>query len=146
MVFLLEYAQASLDYTKYDYVVSEVYMEGDKHKHLDFIQIVITRMAVNSFLIKGWVVTLTAAIFALSAKDANTKYILFAYFPIFIFWILDGYYLYQERLYRSLYNFVRKLNDDKIDFCLDATKYKDGKKNNWPMRMISAKRSPDGNW
>ncbi len=112
-------------------------MEGDKHKHLDFIQIVITRMAVNSFLIKGWVVTLTAAIFALSAKDANTKYILFAYFPIFIFWILDGYYLYQERLYRSMYNVVRKLDEKKIDFCLDATKYKDGKKNNWPSSIWS---------
>ena len=94
-------------------------------------------MAVNSFLIKGWVVTLTAAIFALSAKDANTKYILFAYFPIFIFWILDGYYLYQERLYRSLYNFVRKLDDSKIDFCLDATKYKNEKKNNWPSSIWS---------
>ena len=36
-----------------------------KLKHLEMIQAVITRMAKNSFLLKGWSITLTAAIFAL---------------------------------------------------------------------------------
>ena len=39
--------------------------------HLQMIQAVITRMAGNSFLIKGWSVTLVAALFALAAADTE---------------------------------------------------------------------------
>ncbi len=42
-----------------------------KIKHLEFIQIVISRMNSNSFLIKGWTITLMSALFALAAKDTN---------------------------------------------------------------------------
>jgi len=78
-----------------------------KIKHLEFIQAVISRMAGNSFLIKGWSIALVAASFALAAKDTNINYIFVAYFPILIFWLLDGYFLWQERLYRDLYDRVR---------------------------------------
>ncbi|MDE2031044.1 MAG: hypothetical protein KGI58_02155 [Patescibacteria group bacterium] len=103
---------------------------SDKHKHLDFIQIIITRMAVNSFLLKGWTITLIAGIFALSAKDANHKYIWLALFPIFIFWVLDGYYLLEERLFRSLYNHVRKLEGKEIDFSMNTKPYRNEIGNN----------------
>ena len=66
--------------------------------HLGFIQGVINRMGSNSFLLKGWSITLVAACFALAAKDAERKFLLLAYFPVFMFWVLDGYFLYQERL------------------------------------------------
>jgi len=42
-----------------------------KTVHLQMVQAVITRMAGNSFLIKGWSVTLIAALFALAAADSN---------------------------------------------------------------------------
>jgi hypothetical protein len=42
-------------------------------------------MSNHSFLLKGWGVTLVAALFALAAKDANAKYILIAFLPILIF-------------------------------------------------------------
>lgn len=87
-----------------------------KHKHLEFIQAVINRMAGNSFFLKGWSITLVAALFALSAKNANRSYIFIAYFPVVVFWILDAYFLSQERLYCDLYNHVRKLGKREIDF------------------------------
>ena len=74
-----------------------------KMKHLEFIQGVINRMAGNSFLLKGWSVTLTSALFALAAKDANPVFIYLAYFPCATFWALDGYFLRQERLFRKLF-------------------------------------------
>lgn len=40
----------------------------NKLKHLDFLQLVITRMNVNSFSLKGWAVTLVSALFAFAAK------------------------------------------------------------------------------
>lgn len=74
--------------------------------HLGFIQGIINRMGSNSFLLKGWSVTLVAAVFALSAKDADQKFIMMAYFPVFVFWALDAFFLYQEKLYRRLYEQV----------------------------------------
>ena len=112
-----------------------MYME-QKIKHLEFIQNVITRMAANSFLFKGWCITLVSALFALAAKDANVKYIIIAYIPVSVFWILDGYYLFQERLFRELYNRIRLTNENLIDFSMDTRAYRGGI-NTWVSSIIS---------
>lgn len=93
----------------------------NKIKHLELIQGVINRMANNSFMLKGWAVTLVAGIFALSSKDADKLYFLVAYVPIVVFWGLDSYYLLQERLYRSFYNKVLTIKDSDINFSLNVT-------------------------
>lgn len=93
----------------------------NKRKHLELIQNVITRMANNSFMLKGWAVTLISGIFILSEQDTDKIYFLIAYIPIIFFWGLDSYYLFQERLYRSLYDKVRQMEEDEIDFSLKAT-------------------------
>ena len=72
------------------------------------IQNTITRMANNSFLLKGWAVTLLAGIFALVWEKDGLLHYLLAYIPVFMFWFLDAYYLQQERLYRGLYDEVRQ--------------------------------------
>ena len=77
-----------------------------KIAHLGFIQGVINRMGANSFLLKGWSITLMAAVFALSSKDADQRFVLLAYFPVIVFWVLDAYFLHQERLFRKLYEKV----------------------------------------
>ena len=82
-------------------------MNEDQRKHLEFIQSALTRMANNSFLIRGWSVTLVSALFALAAKDADRRLVLISYFPCVMFWCLDAYYLAQERLFRSLYDSAR---------------------------------------
>ncbi len=104
----------------------------NKQKHLEFIQNTINRMGSNSFLLKGWTVTLIAGIFALAAKDSNSCYILLAYFPTLLFWFLDGYFLQQERLYRALYEDVRNKEESQIDFSMDTKPYIDkASKNTW---------------
>jgi len=77
-----------------------------KIAHLGFIQGVITRMGSNSFLLKGWSLTLVAALFALSAKDSDPRFVFLAYFPIVFFWYLDAFFLHQEKLFRKLYEEV----------------------------------------
>jgi len=107
-----------------------------KIKHLEFIQTIINRMAGNSFLIKGWAITLVAALFALSSKDANKNYIIISFLPVVIFWILDAYFLSRERACRCLYDQVRNLDENKIDFSLDISQFKE-RKNNWFWSMFS---------
>ena len=85
------------------------------------IQGVINRMAGNSFLLKGWGVTLVSALFALAAKDSNTKFIFVAYYPVLMFWILDAYFLRQERLFRKKYDEVRHSADSSIDFSMNTS-------------------------
>ena len=109
----------------------------NKHKHLEFIQASINRMSGNLFLLKGWSITLIAGLFALAAKDTNTAYILIAFFPLFVFWTLDGYFLSMERRFRALYEHVRKLDESAIDFSMDTSPYQKDKRNNW----LSAIRS-----
>ena len=93
-------------------------------KHLEFTQLVINRMGQNSFLIKGWTVTIVSALFALAAKDANQKFIAISYFPSIVFWILDSYYLYQERLFRKVYDFARK--QTIVDYSLSTKQFDNG--------------------
>ena len=75
----------------------------DARQHLAFIQGVITRMNSNSFSMKGWMVTVVAALAALYANgDAQCPvfYLYIAIIPVIIFWCLDAYYLMMERKYR----------------------------------------------
>ncbi|MHA1877823.1 MAG: hypothetical protein ACTSUC_15385 [Promethearchaeota archaeon] len=88
-------------------------------------------MAGHSFLLKGWAVTLIAALFVLSSKGTNIKYIFIAYIPVIIFWILDGYFTSQERLFRDLYESVRKKDENIIDFSMDTSEYRKNKRNSW---------------
>jgi hypothetical protein len=97
-------------------------MENEsKIAHLGFIQGVINRMGTNSFLLKGWSVTLVAAIFALSSKDADQKFVLLAYFPVFVFWMLDAFFLHQEKLFRKLYEEVAANKVLSDQFTLDTS-------------------------
>jgi len=109
--------------------------ENKKLKHLEFIQTVINRMSANSFLLKGWSVTLVAALFALAAKDANKKYIIVAFLPVVVFWIVDAYFLSQERSFRGLYDDVRT-KQDGTDFSMDAKRFGSGK-NSWASSLLS---------
>jgi hypothetical protein len=111
----------------------------DKLKHLEFIQQAINRMASNLFLLKGWTVTLIAAMFALAAKESRDLYFLFAYFPTVMFWLLDGYFLSQERRFRSLYGHVRKLEESAIDFSMDTQHFKESlPRNKWAQALFSS--------
>lgn len=109
----------------------------NKHKHLEFIQTSINRMSGNLFLLKGWSVTLVAALFALAAKDTNKAYILIAYFPLLIFWILDGYFLSHERRFRALYEHVRSLKEEDIDFSMDTGPFRADPRTTWLAAMGS---------
>jgi hypothetical protein len=93
---------------------------NSKLKHLEMLQAVITRMAHNSFLLKGWSVTLVAAILALAAKNTDRRLILVALPPVIIFWALDAFFLHQERLFRALYDSVRLKSEAEVDFSMNT--------------------------
>jgi hypothetical protein len=90
-----------------------------KNDHLELIQGVIDRMAGNSFQLKGWAVAIVSALFALGEKEETRRLMTIAYIPVVIFWVLDAYYLRIERLYRRLYDRVRVLDEDQVDYSMN---------------------------
>lgn len=86
-------------------------------EHLKMIQAVVERMAQNSFMIKGWSVTLASALFALATAEHQKEFVYLAIVPVVAFWLIDGYYLRQERLFRAVYDRARGISKD--DFTAD---------------------------
>jgi uncharacterized membrane protein len=114
-------------------------MADEKVQHLQLIQNVVSRMAGNCFLLKGWAVTLVSALFALSAKDTDKDaakvYVLIAWLPVVSFAVLDVYYLFHERLFRDLYEQVAK--GTAADYSLDVSRLKTWRKRIDALRSIS---------
>ena len=108
-----------------------------KIKHMEFIQGVINRLASDSFRMKGWCVVLVAALFILLAREGRIEFIAVALIPVIAFWGLDGYFLWQERLYRALYDHVRTLEEDQIDFSMNASPFRTGRPRTWPSATFS---------
>ena len=92
-----------------------------KLKHLEFIQGVVNRLATDSFRIKGWAVILVSALLVLLIRENRADLAWMGFVPVFVFWGLDGYFLWQERLFRDLYDHVRVLEEDRIDFSMDTS-------------------------
>jgi len=107
-----------------------------KIKHLEMLQAIIQRMAVNSFMLKGWSVILVSALFALAVDTSKSRLVFLAYLPALVFWLLDGYFLRQERMFRKLYDKVRETSEDAIDFSMDTTPVA-GQVASWPRVMFS---------
>ena len=99
-------------------------MKESKLKHIDIVQSTISRMAQNSFAIKGWTITVLVGLFVFLQKDNFRNNMIIYLIPIIFFWVLDSYYLWQERLFRKLYN---KIIDDltiESDLSMDTSIYK----------------------
>src|SRR5436309_15095253 len=74
-------------------------MNTDHLEHLKMIQAAIARMAQNSFVTKGWSVTLVTATLALTVTEKQHALVLLSIVPALAFWFLDAFYLRQERLF-----------------------------------------------
>jgi len=80
------------------------------HKEIDLIQDIIKRMSHNSFLVKGWMITIfTTVIILLSGKSIQDESIILSASIIFVvisFWYLDAFFIHKEKCYRKLYEYI----------------------------------------
>ena len=93
-----------------------------KFIHLDYIQTAIGRMATNSFLFKGWAITIATGLSAFGAADTKVALLVIALITTMLFWGLDGYYLWLERGFIALHNTVAAAHEDQIDFAMAIDK------------------------
>src|SRR3954470_10499895 len=106
-------------------------MSEDQRAHLAFVQGVITRQAGNSFLIKGWALTVAVALYGFSIGRQSWPLALLALAPILIFAWLDAYFFRQERLFRCLYDAI-VADDDRVNpFSMNAKIFERNKSARW---------------
>lgn len=122
-------------------------------RHLEMIQTIIRRMAINSFILKGvsvvFVIT-TQVLFVslfLSAFQKDSLVPDGAFFVLMLaagmvlfltigFWILDGFFLRKERLFQYHYDAIRKQDD--TDFNMNVSIHKTMPKCSWRSVIFSA--------
>jgi hypothetical protein len=93
-----------------------------KLKHLEFTQAIISRMAQNSFLFKGWAITIAVGLSAFAATNTEVALLAIALVSTVMFWGLDGYYLWLERCFIELYDSVAAKSEAQIDFRMPIDK------------------------
>jgi hypothetical protein len=101
------------------------------HKEIDLIQNVINRMANNSFLLKGWLISIIVAVLALTKDTLVTEnltyFSLILLLPLLSFWYLDSFFLHKEKCYRELYKWVienRQNSNDNL-YSLDCKRFEE---------------------
>ena len=103
------------------------------------IQAIINRLGKNSFWVKGGSLAIIITAGVLTPRGPNVlPYVLSltVLIPIILgFWTLDGYYLWQERLFRQVYEEVRQQND--TDFNMDVSKHKTNPECSWASTIFS---------
>jgi len=101
------------------------------HKEIDLIQGVINRMASNSFLLKGWTVTIIVAVLALTKDTIVTNdityFALILLIPLCVFWYLDAFFLHKEKCYRELYKWVieNRATSEEYKYDLNYKRFED---------------------
>ena len=105
-------------------------------EHLKIIQAVIDRLGRNSFWVKTWSLLLVIGLILIAIHYVHLPYFSLILIPFVLgFWILDGYFLWQERLFRQVYDEVRVQSD--TDFQMDPIKHRSKPKCSWLSAIFS---------
>ncbi len=93
-------------------------------KEIDLIQSCINRMAQNSFIIRGWAITLITFALALISKSIDLKLLCGILLVVAAcFWYLDAFFLKMERMYRWKYEWVIANRQNNDEFLFDWNPY-----------------------
>lgn len=93
-------------------------------KEIDLIQACINRMAQNSFIVKGWTITLITVILALLPEKIDIRLLCAIVIVATVcFWYLDAFFLRAERLYRWKYEWVIANRPKSEEYCYDLNPY-----------------------
>ncbi len=81
-------------------------------------------MAQNSFIVRGWIITLITFALALISKSINSKLLCGILFVVAVcFWYLDALFLKMERMYRWKYERVVMNRQNNESFLFDLNPY-----------------------
>ena len=80
---------------------------GERTKHLDMIQGVISRLAGNSAVIKRYCIVMVAIGVAIYKSIGDPLAVAALVVMVVVFWLMDDRYLQHEKWFRNLYDQIR---------------------------------------
>lgn len=89
-----------------------------KIRHLEMVERAIARNGLYRIIIKCLTMFFITSMLALYDSYANDAYLMVVLVPMAVLCFIDAFYLQQQRLYSSLFDHVRYLSEDQIDFNL----------------------------
>lgn len=95
--------------------------EANRIKHMEMIQAVVSRLGNNSFVVKGWAITVAGAFFAFAVSRDDPNVAFAGLVPVIAFYWVDVYFLQAERLFRVLFDQVRAEDPSIQPFFMNAT-------------------------
>ena len=106
-------------------------------KHLELIQGVINRLGSNASRLKclSMTVLVASSLLMVLIRPDQPLLVLTLLVPVFGFWLLDAYFLWQERLFRAEYDRVRQ--QDETDFAMNPVQHRDKPKHSWLATFFS---------
>lgn len=85
--------------------------DSSVQSYFAILQAVIARMAANSSAAKTWCITIVSAVVVVIADKGKPELVIIAAIPVFLFLLLDAYYLSLEKHFRDTFNdFLGKLH------------------------------------
>jgi len=106
--------------------------------YLKMLQNIIERFAWYSLCIKGFTWLLLGVFSFRPALHTNKAIVCLSFIPVIFFWIWDSFMLFQERLYRVLFNNVASKDCSDIDmFRMFPYAPDRSKKTTWIQAMLS---------
>ncbi|WP_371367656.1 hypothetical protein SRRS_15130 [Sporomusa rhizae] len=106
-------------------------------EEIKLVQDITKRMSGNSFLIKGWTLTLVVAALLFKVDHKVVNQVPLACIPLVMFWFLDTYYLRQEKLFRRLHCWIIKhrLNTSEYLFDFSTSRFENEVPNFWKVAV-----------
>lgn len=104
-------------------------------EHIKLVQPIITRMSTSSFAVKGFSLTTQALLLGFAFKDSIWQLNIVFFVTTLLLAMVDMYYLWQERLFRALYNDIRK--KDTTDFTMNTSPYKKKEKYSSSIKSVA---------
>jgi hypothetical protein len=107
-------------------------------KEAEIIQAIIKRESSESFLIKGWTVSLIVATLILQGQKMH---IMISFIPLISFWFLDAHFLQTIRRYKVLYRWVieNRMKTDEYTFDININDRFGKAVSSRPVLMLSEK-------
>ena len=92
-------------------------MTEEKAKALDYVEVIIASMREASFKCKEFCIVICSALMTVYAalKQTSSLFIFLCTLVLLLFWLLDSFYLYKERILRTEYRRIASMNYEQGD-------------------------------
>lgn len=109
-----------------------------KVAHLKLLVDLLDMVNRSDVYAKRWAVSFTAVFIALATQQPGLRVAYLAVLPIVLLWFIDAQNYRKEHLLRKLYDRVRRLPEEQIDFSIDINSLPESRRSTFSWMLNSS--------